>query len=370
MKVCHVTSAHNRYDGRIFYKQLSSLAKKYECFLLCCDELEDEIKNNVKIMSTHKKFKNRYERFLKSNNMLKKKCLEIDADVYEFHDSDLLNLALYMKKKGKKVIFDAHEDYEALFLEREWIPKFLRQFLLKNYIKKERKVLPELDYIICAAKHIKNKIKKYNKNVEIIENFPILLPYNKKENHNKKEDIICFAGSIRSDWNHENIINSIRDIKDVKYVIAGNYTNEYYKELSLIDGFNKVNFIGKIKREEVDNLYNKSKIGMAICSYLPNTDYKNGSLGNTKIFEYMMNGLPVIFTNYNEYLKINEEKKFGIPVKPSDVSEITNAIKYLLDNPKQADDMGKNGRLLVEKKYNWSILEKRLYDIYNKIEKK
>ena len=102
MKICHVTSAHNRYDGRIFLKQLTSLSKKYECFLICSDELASEVKNNIKIISTHKKFKNRYERFFKASKYLKKKCLEVNADIYEFHDSELLDLAFYMKKKGEK----------------------------------------------------------------------------------------------------------------------------------------------------------------------------------------------------------------------------------------------------------------------------
>ena len=97
-----------------------------------------KVKDNVKIISTNKKFKNRYERFFKAKKLLKKKCMELDADIYQFHDSDLLSLALFMKKKGKKVIFDAHEDYEALFLEREWIPKYLRKILLKLFTLKEK----------------------------------------------------------------------------------------------------------------------------------------------------------------------------------------------------------------------------------------
>ena len=116
MKVCHVTSAHNRYDGRIFLKQCTSLAKKYDVTLLCCDTLENEIKNNVKIVSINRKFNNVFERIFLSKKNLRNKCVEIDADIYEFHDSELLSLAKYMKKKGNKVIFDSHEDLSLIHI--------------------------------------------------------------------------------------------------------------------------------------------------------------------------------------------------------------------------------------------------------------
>ena len=70
IKVCHVTSAHNRYDGRIFLKQCVSLANNdYDVTLLCCDTLPDEKKNNVNIVSVNKKFNWRQTVLLLYNNV-------------------------------------------------------------------------------------------------------------------------------------------------------------------------------------------------------------------------------------------------------------------------------------------------------------
>ena len=252
MKVCHVTSSHNRYDGRIFLKQLTSLAKKYDCYLACSDEGKDEIVNNVKIFSTHKKAKNHFERFFIIPKYLKKICLKVDADIYCFHEAELLNLAYFFKKCGKKVIFDSHEDYEMLFLEREWIPSFFRKILLKIYIQKEKKILPKLDYIICAAGQIRDKLIPYNKKTLVIENFPILNSNIKKVKHDKK--VICFAGGIDKTWNHDKVIEAISSIKNIRYDIAGNYSLSYYESLKNINGFKKTNFLGKLKFEEVIKL--------------------------------------------------------------------------------------------------------------------
>lgn len=368
MKICHVTSAHNRYDGRIFLKQCKSLSKKYDVSLLCCDDLDDEIKDNVKIISTHHKFKNRYDRMLNSNKVLKRKCLEINADVYQFHDADLLSLALYMKKKGKKVIFDSHEDYVALLLEREWVPKMLRKPLSKIYEVKEKRVLKKIDYVICAPQHIIKRIRKINKNAEIITNYPIIDENVSKKNESK-ENILIFAGGIRSDWNHEVVIKAIQDIPNIKYYLIGSCSKEYYEKLKELDQNKKVQFFNKMPFSEVKKMYTKANMGIALCSYRPNVNYKEGSLGNTKIFEFMMYELPVIFTDFVCFKNINKESQYGISVNPYDVNEVKAAIEYLIKNKKEAEKYGKNGRKLVETKYNWKEQEKVLFQIYDKISK-
>ncbi|MBD3726996.1 MAG: glycosyltransferase family 1 protein, partial [Moraxella osloensis] len=49
---------------------------------------------------------------------------------------------------------------------------------------------------------------------------------------------------------------------------------------------------------------------------------------------------------------------------PLDPQAIGEAIQYLIDNPVEAEQMGKNGRQAVEQKYNWTIEEQKLLDLY------
>src|SRR5665648_779605 len=91
IKVCHVTSAHNRYDVRIFHKECKSLARKgFDVTLLVNDNITNEILNDVKIVSTQFRPNNRLERIVKSKKHLRREMIEIDADIYHFHDPELL----------------------------------------------------------------------------------------------------------------------------------------------------------------------------------------------------------------------------------------------------------------------------------------
>lgn len=364
MKICVVTTSHNRYDVRIFQKECVSLAKKYDVTLLCADDIKDEIKDNVKIKSLNVKKKKRFTRYFILPKKMKKLCIEQNADVYHFHDPELLGLAYYMKKHGKKVVFDSHEDFLNYIDERKWIPKLLRKPIKKIFSKHEIKVLKNIDTVITVTNHIYNDLKKINNNTYMITNYPIVI--DEKIDNKHENNILCFAGGISSLWSHHNIIKAIKDL-DVVYRLAGPTHGDYFNTLKDIDGFNKVEYVGKISSKEVQNLYGNSGIGMALSGYSVNTACKYGTIGNTKIFEYMYNKLPIIGTDF-ELWKEMFDKKCMICVNPNNVVEIKDAIMYLINNPKQAKKMGEIGHKLVVEKYNWSTQEKELFKVYKELE--
>lgn len=362
MKICHVTSSHKRYDGRIFQKECVSLSKKYNVTLLCADDKSNEVKSGVNIKSILVKKKNRFNRFIVIPWKLKKFCIAEDADVYHFHDPELITLADFMKKRGKIVVFDSHEDNVNRLANRSWIPKYLRSVAKNLYAKKEKRVFKKLDSIITVNEHIYNRLYDINKNTFIITNYPII-----DNNISKLKNIntLCFAGGISSQYMHHNIIEAISKLP-VKYKIAGPSFSSYFDNLTKIKGFEKVEYVGVLNKLELIKLYLNSGIGLVLIDYVPNINYKKGSMGNTKIFEYMSYGLPVIATDLECWDFV--DKYCGICVNPNDVGAIKKAIEYLINNPKEARQMGKNGRKLVEEKYNWETQEKELYKLYKKLE--
>jgi glycosyltransferase involved in cell wall biosynthesis len=54
-------------------------------------------------------------------------------------------------------------------------------------------------------------------------------------------------------------------------------------------------------------------------------------------------------------------------VDPLDPGAIAKAIDYLVENPKEAQRMGENGRRAVENRYNWGQEEKKFLQFYGKI---
>ena len=46
------------------------------------------------------------------------------------------------------------------------------------------------------------------------------------------------------------------------------------------------------------------------------------------------------------------------------IHEVADAILYLMEHPKEGEEMGSNGRRAIEERYNWENMEKELLQIY------
>lgn len=360
-KVCHMTSAHKSYDTRIFYKECVSLSKEgYEVFLVAQGESREE--KGVKVIGVENIFQNRIKRMIKTTRKVYDMALRINADIYHFHDPELLPFALKLKKKGKKVIFDVHENYSKIMLEKRWIPKLFRNIVQKIYNNIEKNISNQLDAIIGVSPNMLSYLRNLNKQSFIITNYPIIK--NISKNECCRENCICFAGGISEQWCHEEIIRALESCGNIRYKLIGVGEKDYIDKLKRLPGYSKVDYLGKIPYEKVYEELRKSRVGVAILEYNHNTSGKEGTLGNTKIFEEMYAELPIICTDFILWKEILEKFNCGICVYPKDIDQISEAINYLFNNPDKAKQLGQNGKEAVINYYNWSTQEEKLYEIY------
>jgi glycosyltransferase involved in cell wall biosynthesis len=57
----------------------------------------------------------------------------------------------------------------------------------------------------------------------------------------------------------------------------------------------------------------------------------------------------------------------GMLVTPRDPLELSRAITSMLDDPKKARAMGKNGRQRVERNYDWKVVARQVVDVYKDV---
>ncbi len=359
IKVCHLTSMHPPFDGRIFQKQCISLAKIYDVSLVQANT-EDQVKDGVKVYGVHMP-PIRFKRMATVKPVLKK-ALEIDADIYHIHDPELLPLIPKLKKHGKKVIFDSHENFPGVIMIKEYLPLLFRRLVSKLYIQYERKILSCCDAVISVTPDIVTRLSKINKHAFLITNYPI---YREIEDKRAWGKSICFAGGVNKEWMHHQIIKALPET-EVKYRIVGKSAYPSYNNLlKNLAGWDKVELLGKIKREDVIPFLQENLAGMALYTYNdPNVNYKEGTLGNQKIFEYMMAGIPIITSHLRLWEELIKENDCGLVVEPDDVNSISEAINFLEKNPAEAKRMGDNAQKAVKEKYNWNTQEEVLFQVY------
>ena len=364
-KVCILTSVHPKEDTRIFIKQALSLKNAGYNVILIAQNNKKEVKEGIKIIPLTEP-KNRFERIFKLNWKLYKKALKVDADIYHFHDPELIFIGLLLKLKGKKVIYDVHEDVPEQILSKSWIWKPIRK-LISIFMKKTEKLADKyLDGIVSATPNIDDKFN--NKNSIIVQNFPLLDELtSSKLKFDKEENIVTYVGGISEARGIKKMIEAISLIPDKyesKFILAGSFSSKKLKkEVVNLNGWNKVEFQGWVKRKKIKEDFLRSKAGLVVLQ--PLDRYKVSF--PIKMFEYMSAGLPVVASNFSLWKEIIIENNCGIVVNPENPKEIAGAIKYIFDNSQKAKIMGENARKAVEEKYNWKNEEEKLIKIYRKI---
>ena len=368
IKITHLTSVHPRYDTRIFLKECTSLAKVegYEVNLIVADDLGDEEKNGVHIIDVGK-LEGRLNRVFKTTQNVFAKAVELDGDIYHLHDPELISIGLKLKKLGKKVIFDIHENIAEQIKDKEYLNFYIRNFLSFIYSIYEKKTLKKFDMLVLAEDSYMEYYSKLSNSVVVILNMPDIEPLQKFQVDNREKNGLFYIGGISNGRGLDVTIEAIKllkkDIPDIYMHYIGNTYNDILESIDMESIQNNIKFYGAMPLFDGLELSKEAKVGLSILKPIGN--YTKSY--STKVFEYMALGLPVVTSNFELYKNIIEKYHCGVCVDPLDPKEIADAIDYILSHPGEAKRMGANGKKAVFERYNWGIEEKKLLMIYKEI---
>ena len=366
-RVCHMTSAHKNQDIRIFHKECVSLAEAgYEVYLVAQGESFDS--KGVHIIGVPANKGGRFSRMTGTAKAVYRKALELDSDIYHFHDPELLPYGLKLAKRGKRVIFDSHEFYDLQISEKYYFPKWTRGAVRRLFIMCENYVLHRIDAIIfpCTFKGI-NPFAGRAKKTVLLSNSPLLseLNYENVNNAPKKKKAICYVGGLTHNRGITHLIKAAYKA-EVKLILGGRFSPEHYQnDLESMLEYSCVDYRGFLNRDGVAKIIRESDIGM--CTTLKIGQYNQFDTLATKVYEYWSMGVPVIVTNRPYAREVFKKYDCGICVDPDDTDAIADAIKYLLDNTDIAKQMGENGRRAVLEEFNWAVEEKKLLGLYEEL---
>lgn len=362
--VVHLTSVHQRSDTRIFIKQCSSLAERYQTSLVVADG-----KGNSKINDVHihdvGSFKSRKDRIINAPKAILKEALEINADLYHLHDPELIPIGLKLKKLGKTVIFDSHEDVPNQILSKYYLSPLVRRPISELMKWYEVFACSKLDAVIAATPFIEEKFLKINPNTVNVNNYPIVEEFASIAHRSGDSKKVFYVGSITAVRGIEEIVNALNFTQsNATLLLGGSFAdNKLEDKVKKTKGWRKVEYLGFINRQQIETCLSESIAGLVVLHPTPSF---LDSLP-VKMFEYMSAGVPVIASDFPLWKTIINENECGICVDPLDPKAIAEAIDYFIQNPSIAMKMGENGRESVKIKYNWDIEKSKLFSLYDKL---
>ncbi len=382
--ICFITQSFPRRDSLIVYRQGKSLVESgYRVSYVLCDGLPDEVRYGIEMHSIDNKFAGwlyrilsfeprlrvRYERWIKIQRF-KKFLQNYDADVFQINDFEHLSLGVYLKKTGKKVVYDLREYFPIYYARRyRWnIIRKISQFWLEKKFTHSSKFY---DAVFSCMPEMHEYIKKRVrcKYFEDVANFPVVnnnfsLSY---DEYSSRDKIISYFGTIYKISCQEVLLDALEKLPEVRYTLAGVfYDKKYQKMIMNKPAWKQVTFINGFAREDLPAIINSSIIGNVVKDF-EQTETPQGSFSIIKIFETMEAAIPVILAKVPLYEKMVEKYHCGICINPHSPEDFYTAIRYLLDNPKEAYQMGQNGRKAVLEEFSWESQYARYIDVLNKI---
>lgn len=360
-KVCHIDIQEKTHIMRPYREAMAAVSAGMGAVIIC--EGISCVEDGVQYIG-FPKAANRFDRFFHRSAKMIAAALQSDAEIIQLHAPEYLLYALRLKRAGKKVIFDSHENYPIQILCKPYIPKPFRSLISKMYAAFEAYVCKRIDCVIYPSTiNGKSFFDGRAKRAVKIENYSRVVTDVQSAETRKAEAI--YAGALTRDRGISNLAEAIMKTSG-SLILCGPFMDKAYQE-EILSSYppEKLIYKGKLDRKALFEAYGSSAIGLS--TLLPVGQYPDLDNLSTKSCEYMQCGLPVVMSNFRFAQLQNEKYHFGICVDPENIDEIADAIQYLFDHPDEARQMGENGRRAVKEEFNWEHEEKKLLALYEEL---
>lgn len=365
MKICHISTVHSLNDNRVFHKECKGLAQAGHEVILVINHDRDEVIDGVRIVGLSKP-RNRFERIFCTSFKALYYALKQKAEVYHFHDPELIPIGLILKLLRNTVIYDVHENVPQQILNKDWLGHvWARKVAAFGAAVSEKIGKIFFDVIVVARPDLAEHFN-CDKTRVIINAADLKTIDGARDIHvEKQKPAIVYAGLLRRIRGIRELIQAMEIVGDEAelWLLGIWYPESFQRECENLAGWKHVKFLGYKNIEDVYGYMKKGDIG--IVTYLPVPNHLT-TLPN-KPFEYMACRLPIIMSNF-EYWR-NIFKDYALFVDPEDPKQIAESISYLLRDRELMMRLGSAGRELVESKYCWEREEEKLLEMYDSLRK-
>lgn len=286
--------------------------------------------------------------------------------IVHFHDPELLPWALLLRLCGAKVVYDVHEDVPRQIQHNIRLPRIIRRGLSPLVSFVEWCGGKWLSGVSAATPEIAARFPAVK--TKIVANYPLTEEFSRPGEMPMAEraQTFVYIGGLTRIRGLFSMVEAIEHLGDVsaRLRLAGDFvTEDERKAVMASPGWERVQYEGWVGRREITQILSTSRAGLVTLH--PIRNYIDAR--PIKLFEYMAAGLPVIASDFPRWREIVEESRCGLLVDPNSPEMIALAMRWILDHPDEAQEMGVRGRHAVIERYNWETQAKNLTALYRSI---
>jgi glycosyltransferase involved in cell wall biosynthesis len=294
----------------------------------------------------------------------------LNPDLYHVHEPELLGPVIY-RSGSRPVIWDVHESYLDVLMDRRWIPRWMRPLARSAWDLRERTLIRRCAGVVAATERVAERYRAFHDNVVTVANYPDLNELEALPPVSRDAATCVYAGAIVPNRGLPRVFAALALLRGrgltVRLALAGrcdeHYLRALFGELERLGVRDLVCYHGVLTKR--DALLLQQAAGIGLIPGLPVGN--NLAAVPVKMVECMALGLPVIFSDFPSHREVAGLSGAGIAIDPTSAEQIADAIERLVKNPDLACRMGENGIRAVRERFNWGVERAKLLDLYRTI---
>lgn len=366
MKVAHLSSVHPATDPRITVKECRALSAAGHDVQLICPHDKDDVVNGVRVTGIRRR-RGRLSRAVLGTWDVFRAARRSRADVFHFHDPELLPVGAALRLTGAAVIYDVHEDLPRQILAKPWIPPLMRRPIGMIAELAENALARLMSGIVAATPQIAKRFAAAR--TITVQNFAIadeLVVAAARPYHERANRFVYIGGiaGIRGAFEMVRAMEQLDPAVDARLVLAGLPSDDaLIARLEQTPGWVRVTYRGWLSRAGVAEELAAARAGLLLLH--PTRNYLDS--WPVKAFEYMTAGLPLIVSDFPLWREMFGDVGCAIFVNPTEPTAIAGAMQWVLDHPGEAARMGALGRIAARARFNWQAEATKLLTLYDSL---
>lgn len=367
-RVVHLAPGHVPFDSRVFHKEARTLADAGYTVTVVAPHEGDTIVERVRVVGLPRAT-GRFDRFVRGPWRLYRAARRADGDVYHLHDIEAVPVGLLLKARGYRVIWDSHEDYPRLTVDRSWIPAPLRKPLGRVVAGLERVAARRVDAIISAEDEGARRFPP--EKTVVVRNLPLAREFGDPGPPlSQRANTLVYVGDVtrqRGAMEMLDVLDRLDPELDARLVLVGPISDPALAdEMRDHPAWRRVDHRGRQGRDGVVASLHEAKVGLVLLH--PIRKYAEGAVP-VKLFEYAAAGVPAVASDFPALRSVVETMGCGALVDPLGVEAVAAAVERLLKAPPEAlDREAAVGRDRVLADCTWETEAATLLTVYAELD--
>jgi len=235
--------------------------------------------------------------------------------------------------------------------------------MLEEQVDRLLGLLRIVDFFVAPSHFLRNKMVEYGFPSDKVIHIPYFVDGRTAESSSHNNGHILYSGRLSYEKGLKTLVKAVSLCDSVKLFIAGSGPLKAELETTAKNiAPEKVVFLGYLNRDRLEKATDDAMFMVVPSEWYENLPYS--------ILEPFASAKPVVGSRIGGIPQLVRVGETGLLFEPGNAEDLAEKMRWMVEHPKEREEMGRRARRLVEREYSPELHHKRLMGVYRAALKK